>query len=447
MKKLLLSLFIGASSLAFGQNTLLDAYVEEGLKSNFALQQQNLEIEKSLNAIEIARSNIFPKIVFAPNYTLAAGGRRLDFPIGDLLNPVYNTLNKLTASESFPMVENQRIQFAPNNFHETKFTFQLPLFNSDIKSNIELQKKLALSQEAKKKLLEHEIRHQIKAAYYQYIQSTEALKIYDQALEFLTAYKAFNEKLVNNQMALKDQVLSASLEIKKMEDEQIEALKNRSLAAAYFNFLINRPFDSPIEIDPTAGESLLTDTDMAYFHETALESRPEFLQISSGLSANQSLLQLQEKNAKLPSFYLGGSTGFQGFGYHFNEQAFAVAQVGMQWDLFHGYEKKHKIQQTKIERLQLQSKEEELKQQVKIQVTKAFLELQAAENTLKKSEEMAEISQNLLELIEKKYKNQSALNIEVLKAQNDHLVAMQKLTLGKYQVLLKKSELIKTIGK
>jgi hypothetical protein len=44
---------------------------------------------------------------------------------------------------------------------------------------------------------------------------------------------------------------------------------------------------------------------------------------------------MQEKNAKLPSFYFGGSTGFQGYGYNFKGQAYAIGQLGMKWDIFH----------------------------------------------------------------------------------------------------------------
>ena len=51
---------------------------------------------------------------------LAAGGRAIDFPIGDLLNPVYSTLNALTQTNQFPQVENESITFLPHNFQETK---------------------------------------------------------------------------------------------------------------------------------------------------------------------------------------------------------------------------------------------------------------------------------------------------------------------------------------
>ncbi|MDP5139736.1 MAG: transporter, partial [Spirosomaceae bacterium] len=90
------------SHFVIAQSAILDSYIQQGISSNLSLQQQNIQLEKAVNSIAIARSNLAPKITFAPTYSLAAGGRKLDFPIGDLLNPVYTTLNQLTRTENFP---------------------------------------------------------------------------------------------------------------------------------------------------------------------------------------------------------------------------------------------------------------------------------------------------------------------------------------------------------
>jgi hypothetical protein len=47
------------------------------------------------------------------DYFMAGGGRTVDFPVGDLLNPVYTTLNQLTGGNNFPQVTNQSILLNP----------------------------------------------------------------------------------------------------------------------------------------------------------------------------------------------------------------------------------------------------------------------------------------------------------------------------------------------
>jgi len=207
------------------QSSILQSYINQGLESNLSLKQENLELQKALKSIDIAKSNLFPKISFSPNYTLAAGGRRLDFPIGDLLNPVYSTLNQLTKTNNFPQVENVSQLLAPNNFHETKFVIQYPIFNPDIKNNIALQKEILQSEYAKKKYLEYELKHNIEHAYYQYLQSLEAIKIYENSRGVLLDLNALNQKLLSSHVILKDVVLSSEYDLEKLEQQIVEAKK------------------------------------------------------------------------------------------------------------------------------------------------------------------------------------------------------------------------------
>ena len=105
MKKLSIYLFfvsLGTFAQAVPSSPILESYIQEGLKQNLGLQQERLELLKSAENITQAKANFMPKVTFNPNYTLAAGGRRLEFPIGDLLNPVYSTLNQLTKTNNFP---------------------------------------------------------------------------------------------------------------------------------------------------------------------------------------------------------------------------------------------------------------------------------------------------------------------------------------------------------
>lgn len=159
-------------------SAILEEYVQEGLKNNLALKQENLEIQKVLENIQQAKALFYPRVTFAPTYSLAAGGRRLQFPVGDLLNPVYSTLNKLTQTSVFPQIDNVDELLAPNNFHDTKITVQYSIYNPEVQYNYLIQKTLLTAQEAKKKVYENELRYTIEGAYYQYLQASEAIKIF-----------------------------------------------------------------------------------------------------------------------------------------------------------------------------------------------------------------------------------------------------------------------------
>ena len=157
---------------------ILQSYVEEGLKNNLSLQQESLEIKKSMEVMRQARALFYPRLTFNPTYSYALGGRKLSFPVGDLLNPAYKTLNELTGTNQFPTnIENVNELLAPTNFHDTKVNVQYAIFNPEIKYNYLIQKSLMSAQEAKKQVVENELRYNIESAYYQYLQTLEMRRI------------------------------------------------------------------------------------------------------------------------------------------------------------------------------------------------------------------------------------------------------------------------------
>lgn len=443
MKKIILIAII-CPFMAFAQvsSPVLESYIQEGLKQNLSLRQESLEIEKVQENVKQAKANFSPKITFAPNYTLAAGGRRLAFPVGDLLNPVYSTLNKLTGSNNFPQIENVNEQLAPNNFHDTKFTFQYPIYNTDIRYNLLIQRDLLTAQEAKKRIIENEVRYNITIAYLQYLQTLEAQKIFDASRKVLSDFVKLNEKLVSNNVATKDVIYSAEYEVSKLEQQVAAMDKNRNIAKAYLNFLMNREFGTEIQVDSIFLD-MNTQTNIDAVREQSIVNRQEINQLKANIQASESAIKLQEMNSLRPQVFVGGSTGFQGTGYTFKDQAYAIGQIGLSWDVFHGYEKKSKIQQAKIQKNLLETKLDEVQKQIQLQVSQAYFELEAAQKTLPTAKDGTTKADKYFKVVDSRYRNGQAILIEYLRAQNEVITARLQESLAKYDILLKKAMLDK----
>ncbi|MFN4147304.1 MAG: TolC family protein [Runella sp.] len=436
----------------YGQ--VLESYVQRGLQHNLALKQENLEIEKALESIHQARALFFPRITFNPTYSLAAGGRRLQFPVGDLLNPVYSTLNQITRTNSFPQIANVDELLAPNNFHDTKFNIQYSIYNPEIKYNYLIQKQMLSVQEAKKKVLENEIRYNIETAYYQYLQTIEALKILDNARTTLNELLRLNQKLVANQVATKDIIIAADYEISKLNQQMAVMVKNREMAKAYFNYLSpptpNGGVHAEILIPDggfTGGElKIAFDKAMNTSNTTPLEGGRLITQLDRAIEVSKTAIALQEQAAFRPSVFVGGFTGFQGFGYTFSGQAYAIAQFGLSWDLFKGYERKSKIQQAKIQTEILKTKKLEVEQQLDLQATQAYLELDATRQNLKLVTDAQAKAEAYFKVIDSKFRNGNVLFIEWVKAQNEVVAAQLQQSLTKVEVLIKYSLLQKALS-
>lgn len=450
MKKIITFLLVFAPILGFSQtggvptSTVLEVYIQEGLKQNLGLKQERLEIEKSVENINQAKANFMPKVTFNPTYSLAAGGRKLDFPIGDLLNPVYSTLNQLTKTNNFPQVENVNQQLAPNNFHDTKLSFQYPIFNTDIRYNLLIQRDLLSAQEAKKRVLENEIRYAITTAYLQYLQTLEAQKIYQVSRSLLTDFVKFNEKLVSNNVATKDVVYSAEYEVSKLDQQVATLEKNRQSVQVFLNYLMNRDFSTEIIADTNLVNGYIGfPTSLIQAKEDALKNRQEISQISTNIKVSENAVKLQQMNAIRPQFFVGGNMGFQGFGYTFKNQAYAIGQLGLSWDIYHGYEKKSKIQQAKIQKNILDTKLEEVKQQIQLQVSQAYFELEAAKKSLVTAQDGTKKAEKYFKIVESRYRNGQSIMIEYLRASDDIITARLQESIAKYDILVKQAALDK----
>ncbi|RYC69297.1 TolC family protein [Spirosoma sordidisoli] len=427
---------------------ILDGYVREGLANNLALRQESLEIKRVSESINQARSLFYPRVAFNPTYSLAAGGRRLQFPVGDLINPIYRTLNQVTGSDRFPTnLANVDEQLAPNNFHDTKISVQYAIFNTDIQYNYLIQKQLLTVQEARRRVVENELRYTIRTAYYQYLQTLDAIRIYDSSRRVLTELARLNEKLVSNNVATKEVVTSARYEISKVDQQMAVAEKNRESARAYFNFLLNRDLAAPIDIDSSLTRILPEQKEaLADLQQTALRDRQELSQLNGSLRAAQTAVRLNEANATIPNVFVGGNAGFQGFGYTFRNQAYALAQFGLQWDLFRGYEKRSKIQQARIQTDALQTRLQEVQRQVQLQVVQAYYDLDAANESLAATQSGIANADATFRVIDSKYRNGQSLLIEFLRYQNDRLTAQLQHSLARMDVLVKRAALDRAVA-
>jgi len=105
-KKLPVLLLCALSVLSgYSQSSVTNPFLEESLKQalekNGLIKEQNLLIQQQQAGYNLATRQFGPEVTLGTSYSLAAGGRSISFPLGDLLNPVSNALNDLTSSNDF----------------------------------------------------------------------------------------------------------------------------------------------------------------------------------------------------------------------------------------------------------------------------------------------------------------------------------------------------------
>jgi outer membrane protein TolC len=430
----------------YSQSGILENYINEGLKSNLQLQREQMNLDKNFYQLNQSRSLFFPQASFNASYTLASGGRTITIPVGDLMNPVYTTLNQLTGTNSFPQIENSTTQFLPNNFHDTKLRFIQPLFNSDIYYGYKAQKELISVQQAQKNAYENELRLSITSAYFQFLQSQEAIIILNNTRQFLSELVQLNGKLVANNKITRDVLLSSEYEYSKVEQQLAEAEKNNQTAQAYFNFLLNRKWSTDILKDTllVVGSN---HNQLDSLTSQAWANREEIKQLQGALRANDALVDMANGNKMLPKLSAVADLGYQGFQYKFNnEQQYALLQFNLTWDLFKGGEKRSKLRQSQLEQQLLENRLNQTRKQIELEVIQSSQELRAAEKAFIAAQAGVRSQEKAFQIIHAKYREGQALLIELLDAQNKLTLSKLSLSVNRYEILRKEAALQKAIA-
>lgn len=322
------------------KSKILESYIRQGLQNNLALQQKELDLEKSIEALKEANGLFYPSVEFDAQYTLANGGRSFDLPVGDLLNPIYTSLNQILKGMgeqgSFTQVSNQKVEFLPNGFNDTKLSMVLPLVNTEIYYNRRIKKEMISYAQDETNVYKRGLVKEIKTAYLKYLQSVKAIEAYISAKALVNETLRVNEKLTENQMAGNDKLLRIKAELSQIEAQLTRAENDNKTASSWFNLLINLPLQSFVTIDST----LLNNHDEVstiLFHSDS-KTREEIYQIKS--AGNIAALNLNMKQAKwLPTLSNITDFGYQGFQYSFsNDQRYVMDVIDLKWNLFEGFQ-------------------------------------------------------------------------------------------------------------
>lgn len=429
-----LFIFIFLIPVLLNGQEVLNEYIIYGLGNNLALKQKQSGYKISIEALAEAKGLFYPNISFNARYSVSQGGRVIDFPIGDLLNPVYSTLNSLTASNMFQMVDNQQVQFLRPTEHETKLRLIQPVFNPDIYYNSKIKKELSVFEEEDVNQYKRELTAEIKKAYYNVATADGVLSMLTDTRKLLEENVRVNKRLVENDKITLDYLYRSETELSKFDQELQNAEKNKKIACAYFNFLLNRTLSDSINITQPDSFPALSDftTD---FSQTAIDNRQELKKLSN--YSNISELQLKmNQSGKLPDMFIAVDYGFQGPQYRFNKsQDYIQASAILTWNLFSGFQNRAKINQSALEKEIIDRKLEEARKQIELQVINTMNELFTSEKGIVAAEARLKNAREGFRLVGRKYEEGQASLIEFIDARTTMTQAEENLIISRFTYL------------
>jgi outer membrane protein TolC len=428
--------------LVISQKSLLDQYIDEAIQQNLVLKQKNIPLAKSRLALKEAEKRFKPSADFSFSYTLALGGRAIDLPIGDLLNPVYSTLNKLTQSTQFPQVENVENQFLPNNFYDGRVRISYPIFNKDLLLQKEVRIQEIQLQENEIEIYKKDLILAVKMAYYQYGLALESQKILANTNSLLEKSLQTVQILVREGKAIPSQILRAENEMTIIQSKLKEAEYNVDNARLYLKFLLNRENEEVLSFEkPSFIVDKMGDVEQINY----VSSNPVLNKISLGLSI-QSLMEKRNQQYFMPQISLFSDIGSQEFKWQFNRKSvYIMGGLQLSMPLW-----TNKINRIKGEQIQLDIKALEwnkamVEQQDKLAIDVAKNKLLSSKAAFMAMEKQVSTSATYLRLTEKGFQNGTVSLLEMYDAQNQYTTALLQENVRYFQFLMALADLQKLI--
>ncbi len=428
-------------------NTLMSGYVSDALASNLALQGQDAQVLEAQANLDEARARYLPQVGLSARYTLAHGGRNITFPVGDLLNPVYTTLNDMLAAQGsstrFSMLANQEFPLLRPREQDTHLELRQPLYSPAVAAAAKTQHALLRSSEEQRNALRQTLRRDMRVAYLSWLQARDAKEIVDASQTVLQENQRINDSLFANGKVTQDQPLRARTELLAVEQQQQQAAQQVMQAQRWVNFLRNQPLDTALQIpdaEGTSDDAIWPAVDRNQLLAQASE-RAELRQLDAALKASSAQVDLARADA-LPSLALGVDAGIQGDKYGFGpDYNYVSGSLLLTWKFYAGGGLKARESAARASERRMQLKRQDIANQIKVGVLQAQDRYDTALKSLTTAQARLDAAQAAYRIAERKRDEGVITQVEYLDARNALTAAELNLNVSRFAVHIEWAEL------
>lgn len=445
-----------------GLDQVMDQLVADAMAANLELAGAEAGVAQRLAQLDQARARYLPAIDLNLRYSVADGGRQIEIPVGDLLNPVYASLNSLLAAGGQPApfspVANASIPFLRDHEQESVLRLTQPLYDGRIRAAAHGASFEHEAARLGRDALVVRLRRDMQQAYLRWLSAREAIAILDATLEAARENQRVNESLYRNGRVTRDAVLRAETDVLEIEQQAAAASAAERAAQNYVNLLRNRPLESALIPADAAdrdverlrvrllGPGRTVAGSGGRLQEYAVDRRHELRQVDAGLAAADAAEDLARAAFK-PRLALAVDTGIQGQEYGFSgDDRFTLASLVLQFNLFRGGADRAGLREARARTAGLQAWRELLEQQVRLEVLEAARAFDVAEASLRAAARRVEAAGQAFEIVKRKRDLGQLAPVEFIDARRALTGAELSQRVHRYQALVALTELDYAMG-
>lgn len=241
---------------------------------------------------------------------------------------------------------------------------------------------------------------------------------------------SFLERNFAGGAGVKGQVLLARSQMLRLQPDLLAARRDAVATRSMLNRTLGRPSDDATPLDTTGLPELeaVVPPSRQELLAQAMDKRNDLRTVKEFLGLQQDLITIYRANY-LPNIFLNGKVGvisshteageaFKGAG-KVRDNYEWQAGVGMQWNLFDGFEQSAKAGQTKAAVHAMQIRQNDLTRMVEVEVDQALLDRQAADSALAAATEALEGAVEARKLYGNSFRQGSGALSDILSAEEN----------------------------
>ena len=398
--------------------------VAEALRANQGLLAERAVVARRFAELDRARARYLPSLDFQARYTRADGGRTIEFPLGDLLNPVYAALDAQLVAQGrppqFPRVANQEFNFVRSRDQETTLSLIQPLYDARLGAGRDAADAELLASQAATRAYEQRLARDMKQAYFQWLRARAGVVVVSETRDLAAENLRINDSLFRAGKVTEDRVFRARADLLEVEQQLLSLNNAAGQLQAYVNTLRSQPGTNALpEAIPTAEDLALAEKrelGTGTLQEAALGARAELQQLDAAMAGARASGRAARAAFK-PQVGLQVTSGIQGTSYGFSaDERFVLASVVVRFNLFSGGADRAALAASSARLDEARARREETAFLVRMEVQQAVEDYLVQRAALRTAEERVAAAQGAFRIVARKRDLGSANQAEFIDA-------------------------------
>ncbi|MEO0095911.1 MAG: TolC family protein [candidate division WOR-3 bacterium] len=415
---------IGLYFLSIGDTIdfTLNQAVEFAYNNNAEIKQLTIDLNKSAAEIGIARSAFYPTISATGYYAYLS-----DLPVFQL-DSMFIPMGQ---HENYNFqVSLQQVLFAWGKIYDA---YRIAGINRDVAELKLIRKK-------------QEVRCSVVKSYYGLLVLEKMVELTRESMEQLKRHEEAVRKRYESGLVSQFDLLRSQVQVANLKPKLIEVENGLRLAREGFKMLLGLPQDKEFKLTDSL-EITEMDYDLEALKQEALNNRAELKNLDK-VERLSKIAKTLKARSNLPTLVAGVSYDRKKpFSFGGNDWGSNLTfNVGFQWPIFSGYKNLYEYNKSTLQMKEVELAYENLTRGIILEVKQAYFNLIAAREAITAAKENVNQAEQALNIMETRYKNGLATNLEYLDSQLATMQAKINYLNALKDYLSARADLLKAVG-